>query len=112
MSNPTQFKWTGATEREDGSAYLPTDRKGYNASLRPADEAAELPDNYIVFSPISQTQDFVFPVADLANPPSEGDWLITVQEVDNEGRVSVWTEDVAFTWVTASPKSPTGLSVL
>lgn len=112
MSNPINFSWTGATERVDGTPYLPVDRKGYNASMRPINEAASSPDNFIVFSPISETQDFVFPVMQLANLPTDGDWLFTVQEVDKQNRLSDWATEISFTWVTANPKPPTLLSAV
>ena len=109
MSNPKQFSWTGATMREDGTPYLPSDRKGYNASIRPANYPDALPEEYIIFSPISETQEFVLPVSELANPPTDGDWLLSVQEVDKDNRQSAWSDDLPFTWVTANPKPPTGL---
>jgi len=109
MINPKQFKWTGATERTDGTPYLPTDRKGYDVSIRQAGESRTA---NIVLGVISQTQDFVMPIVDLANPPAEGDWLLAVREVDSGGRVSAWSDDLPFSVVVAVPKSPTGLAAL
>ena len=107
-----QFSWIGASEREDGSPYLPEERRGYDASIRPAADVGESPDNYLVFTSTepSPSNDYTMPYGLLGNPLTEGDWIFVVRDVDKDGRMSAWSADYEFSVVITRPKPPTGLS--
>lgn len=106
MNNPTTLSWTGANEREDGTPYLPAERKGYNVFIYPAGQSpAE-----VIFTAISDKYDFSMPVSDLGNPLSEGDYEMVITDVDIDGRESLYSQPITFSIVVTNPKPPTGLS--
>lgn len=108
MNNPTTLSWTGSNEREDGTPYLATDRRGYNVFIYPAGQApAE-----ITFIAVSEVYEFSMPVADLGAPLAEGDYEMVITDVDTDGRESTFSVPLLFSIVVASPKPPTGLVAL
>lgn len=109
MTNVTLFSWVGSSEREDGTPYLDSERHGYNVAIMPRGEAPT--DENIIYTAIATEDDFSIQLDQLGNPMTEGDWDFYVQDEDSDGRRSIWSPTPAqFTWVTANPKPPTGLS--
>jgi len=105
MNNPNQFSWVGASEREDGTPYLPADRRGYNVFIYPAGGSpAE-----VTFTAVSEANDFSMPVSDLGNPLAEGEYEMVITDVDTDGRESMFSAPITFLIVVAAPKPPTGL---
>ena len=110
MNNPTTFSWIGNNEREDGTPYLSTDRRGYNVYIEPVGTQPSSPIFTATAPPDSY--DFSMPISDLGNPLTEGDYEMFVTDVDTEGRESDYSLPLAFSIVVAHPKPPTGLSAL
>lgn len=112
MNTAKEFHWIGSDKRMDESPYLASERRGYEVSIRPIDDIDLPQDDYIVFTATSEAYDYTMPYGDLGNPLAPGDWLMSVRDVDKEGRVSDWSFDITITIEVAPPKSPTGLTVL
>ena len=108
MNNPATFSWIGSNEREDGTPYLPADRRGYNVYI----DLAGTPPSTPIFTATSELYDFSMPISDLGSPLSEGDYEMFVKDVDTQGRESDLSLPLAFSIVVAVPKPPTGLSAL
>jgi len=88
--NPTEFTWDGATTRVDSSTYDASQRKGYDLAIKPT--GAPDSDFNIIMGVISNSQSFVAPISDLANPIEAGNWTAGVREVDINGITSDWAQ--------------------
>lgn len=107
MINPKTFSWTGSNEREDGRAYPPEERRGYNVYIYPPTTQPAT----VIFTATSQAYDFSMPISDLGNPLDPGDWEMVVTDVDTDGRESDYSAPVGFTIELLPPKKPVSLLV-
>jgi len=106
MKNPTHVSWTGSNEREDGTPYLPTDRRGYNVFIFPAGGSPE----DVTFTAIGEAYDFSMPIADMGDPLTDGAYQMIITDVDTDGRESGYSLPIDITIDTvALPKPVTGV---
>ena len=103
MNNPNTFSWTGSNEREDGTPYLPEERRGFNVYIYQGSPGE------VTFTAISQAYDFSMPISDLGDPLAEGDYSMVGTDVDTDGKESGFSAPIEFSIVVAIPKPPTGL---
>lgn len=108
MINPTDLSWTGSSEREDNTPYLPSERRGYNVYIEPTGNGPTSP----MFTATAEAYTFSMPISDLGAPLAEGIYDMYITDVDTEGRESAYSLPITFEIVVAVPKPPTGLAAL
>lgn len=104
--NPQEFKWTGATKRTNGVPYPPSERKGYELAIRLKGST----DWKVVLGVISNNNDYVAPIGDLANPLNYGNYEAVVRDVDINDLKSDWSTTLEFS-ILAAPEAPVNFTI-